>query len=388
MKILQNERGGALLITLLVMVMLTLAGIMAVNTANDDMDMSFNQVNSDQAFYVAEAGLEHTLYELNEDNDWRTGFHSERFKGGAYTVTMRDSLVDTLLFDTVLVNARGRVLGANSIVEAYIVPVWKHPWALAMFGDSWINLDQQTCTDSWASDSGSYASTHLDSLGSVGTNGTITSSKEVDFGGDVFTATPGGISLGASNTVNGDTSSTVDSVQLDAVSDATYDWAKANSNAPAGLSGAGYTYNNGSKDLVAGAYGNIILAGGVYYFDDIILGQYSTITVAPGASVEIYMNGNFDLGQGSTVNVGGLPTDFFVFSRGDSLTFHQDNIFYGAFYGPNAHIQYDQTTQVYGALVGNTIKLDKGACFHYDRALGRVKKGTTGEMYIAAWREL
>ncbi|MDM7974328.1 MAG: hypothetical protein QUT27_14915, partial [candidate division Zixibacteria bacterium] len=66
----------------------------------------------------------------------------------------------------------------------------------------------------------------------------------------------------------------------------------------------------------------------------------------------------------------------------------QGNIFCGTFFGPNAHIQYDQTTQVYGALVGNSIKLDKGACFHYDRNLAKIRHGTTGEMIQVAWKEL
>jgi hypothetical protein len=256
-----------------------------------------------------------------------------------------------------------------------------------MFGESGIALDKNTCTDSYNSDSGSYVETVVDSMGDIGSNGTITSSKDVTFGGGITSATPGGITLGAFNTVNGDTTSAADSVHLDVVPDAEYDWAKAVSIASSGLSGAGYTYNAGQKTLVTGSYGNVTLASGVYYFSSIELGQGSQIELEPGANVTIYVTGDVILRQGSSVNVGGNPSDFIMYSTGDNLQFDQDNTFYGAFYGPNAHIQYDQTTQVYGSLVGNTLKLDQGACFHFDRNLMNVKKGKTGEMIAVAWGE-
>ena len=384
---LSNNRGSALLISLAIMAMLSLVALMAVNRSQTDFELSYNQLHEEQAFYLAEAGSQEALAAINADNDWRTGFYRVSFGGGIYSVNLVDSSADSTLFDTVVIRSTGFVDGGTATVELETVPVHLNPFKFGLFGDAGISLDKNTCTDSYNSDSGSYAATVLDSMGDIGSNGTIISSKEVSFGGDISVATEGGISLGVDNTVTGDTTSTADSVDLDIIPDSEYDWARDNGNALTGLSGAGYAYDHGTKDLIAGSYANIVLTSGVYYFDDITLGQGSTLSLAPGADVTLYVNGNITLGQASTVNDGGSPADLMIFSRGTSFQFDQDNIFYGVFYGPDAHIQYDQTTEAYGALVGNTLQLDAGACFHYDRTLANITKGTTGEMIAISWGE-
>jgi hypothetical protein len=303
-------------------------------------------------------------------------------------VSLTDSVANAALFDTVIIQSEGIYDQGTGRVELITVPTYLHPFAYAMFGKAGIAFDKNTCTDSYNSDSGSYATTVLDSLGSVGTNGTVVSARDVNFGGDISTATPGGITLGIHNTVNGDTTSTRDSVDIPDIPSSEFAWAESVSAAQHGISGSGYTYNNGTKALVGGSYSNVVLASGVYYFSSIELGQGSTLTLAPGAEVTIYVTGDVILRQQSTMNDGGSPADLRIYSNGSTLQFDQDNTFYGAFYGPNAHIQYDQTTQVYGSLVGNTLKLDQGACFHYDRDLAKIKKFKTGDMVLVAWREL
>jgi len=385
---LKNNNGSALLIALALMLLVAAVGIITVDSANTDIELSYNQLHEEQAFYVAEAGAKQALWQLNDSTAWRAGYSDRSFGDGSYTVAMTDSLDDVALFDTVIVRSTGEVKGSRTTIELTTVPVYKYPFKYAMFAKAGIVLDRETCTNSYDSDSGTYAGTVLDSLGDIGSNGTITSSQLVNFGGGISVATPGGISLGASNTFNGDTTSTADSVEVDPITSAQLDWARTNSIAQTGMSGAGYTYNNGTKTLTTGASGSITLTSGVYYFSSITLGKNSVISLAPGASVKIYVTGNIQLDQGSKINQGGVPSNVLVYSTGASLAFNQGNIFNGAFYGPNAHIQYDQTTQVYGALVGNTIKLDRYACFHYDRSLGRLSFGTTGEMIAVAWGEI
>ena len=385
-KITKNERGSAILIVLALLAILSTVAIMAVNQSNDEIDMSFNQLHEEQAFYIADAGVKKAVKQLNDDNTWRAGYVNEKFGDGVFSVVLSDSVSDPSLADTITAVSTGWRDETNTTVEATLVPEYKHPFKYAMFGKDGINLDRNTCTNSFNSDSGGYAATMLDSLGNIGSNGTVTSSQQVSFGGDIQSATPGGISLGAANTVNGDTTSTADSVDLDIIPSSEYDWAKSVSPAPAGISGAGFTYNNGSKDLSCGAGGQIILSSGTYYFNNITLEQGSQLLVAAG--VTIYVNGDVTFKQYSTANAGGNPADLLFYSRGSLLQFDQGNIFCGAFYGPDAHIQYDQTTQVYGSLVGGSIQLDKGACFHYDRNLSKIKKGTTGRYFVVAWREI
>jgi hypothetical protein len=383
-----NERGSALLVTLTIMGLVFLLGVMAIKTSVDETDMSFNQVHADNAYYVAQAGARHAYAELAADYTWRTGLKDESFNGGFYSVVVVDSTSDSTLMDTVVLRCTGEVDGGRSIVELWTSPREIFPFGYAMFAEAGIFLDQTTCTDSYDSDSGTYAATRLDSLGDVGTNGTVTSSKDVTFGGGIQTATPGGISLGAFNTFTGDTTSTADSVQLDIVPDEEYAWAKANSDAGWGLGGTDFSYNSGTRDLKVGATGSVVLQSGVYFFDEVFLDQDANIELAPGAQVTVYVTGNITFSQNSVINSAGVPSQLLVYSAGDSLSFNQGNLFSGAFYGPGAHIQYDQTTQLFGSLVGGTIQLDKNACFHYDRSLANVKRKKIDEMVKVAFQEL
>lgn len=387
-QVLQSQRGSALLITLCLVGMLSLLAVLAVDNSNTDMELTFNRANADGALYIAEAGAKRAFLVLNDTNSWRGGFNNIPFSDGRYSVRLIDSAVVAALDDTVIIRSAADLNEAEGGVELWTVPEYIYPWSHAMFAEGWINFDKGTCTDSYNSDSGSYAATVLQEDGSIGTNGSITGSKLVDVGGDAFTAKGGNITLGPGSAIHGDSSTTKDSVSLDAVPDSEYSWAEANSAAPLGLSGTGYSYNNGNKALTLGTGANLQLQSGVYYFSSIDLSQSANITLAPGASVMIYVTGDIHLGQYSTINAGGAPSDMLVFSKGTSLQFDQGNVFNGAYYGPNAHVQYDQTTSVFGSLVANTIKLDADACFHYDRNLAKVKHNTTGAMLLAAWNEL
>ncbi|MDD3730854.1 MAG: pilus assembly PilX N-terminal domain-containing protein [candidate division Zixibacteria bacterium] len=383
-----NEKGSALLITLCLMGMLTLVALTAVKNSNTDMELSFNSENSERAFYIAEAGAKRAVSEIYGSSTWRAGYNDIGFSGGTYTVQVIDSTSEPALDDTVIVSAVGELNNATAEVEIMLTPVYEYPFSYALFGDKGVSFDQTTCTDSYNSDSGSYATTVLSDYGSVGSNGTISTSKLVSIGGDAQTATPGGITLGAGTTVSGDTTTTADSVKIDFVPDAEFAWAQTNSTASTGLSGFGYTYNSGTKSLVLNTNSQVTLSSGVYYFSSISAGQYSQINLAAGAKVTVYVTGDIIFNQGSTFNAGGAPKDAIIYSQGSKLQFDQSNKFYGAFIGSNATVQYDQTTEVYGSIIASYVKLDKNACLHYDRDLASVRRIVKGETQIVAWREV
>lgn len=388
MRLLNNEKGAALLIALSLLILLSLLAISAADRSQTDIEMSYNQLHEEQAFYLAEAGVNQAVAALNEDNSWRVGYNDVTLGKGTYSVTMIDSSTDSTLDDSVLLRSEGFVDGSYSIIELTTVPEYRSLFQQGLFADAGISMARNTCTDSYNADSGSYAATVVDSLGSIGSNGTINSAKDVVFGGDVSVATEGGLSFGPFNTINGDTTSTADSVDLDLIPDSEYDWAKSVSSAPGGISGSGYTYDPITNSLTTGSFANIELSSGVYYFSDMTFGQGTVFSLAPGAEVTIYVTGDITLAQSSTMNSGGNPADLLIYSSGSSLLFNQDNVFVGSFYGPNADIQYDQTTQAYGSLVGSSIQMDKGACFHYDRHLTDLVMRATGKYLGVAWEEV
>src|SRR3989304_9219120 len=57
MKIIRNEKGIALLVALMVLIMLTLSGMAAILTTTTEVNIAGNEKQATQALYLAEAGV-------------------------------------------------------------------------------------------------------------------------------------------------------------------------------------------------------------------------------------------------------------------------------------------------------------------------------------------
>lgn len=385
-KLTANQKGSAILLVLALIGMLTGVGIMSVDRATTEIDLAYNQLQGDRAFYVAEAGLQRAIAELRNDDSWRDGYYRQVLDGGYYTTSIIDSTIDPALGDTLIIQSLGYFTKAVVNVELWVTPEILNPFAYALFSESGIAMRQGACTDSYNSDSGSYAVTVVAILGNIGTNATVTLSQDATVGGDVIVAVPGGISFGQSAQVLGDTITGADSLDLNIISDSEYVWAQTVNNASAGLSGTNYTYNSINNSLNVKGNGNVVLADGVYYFSQIDLKQNGQLDIAPGATVTIYLTGNLSLFQDATMNSGGAPSALIIFSKGAKFSMFQDSQFYGAFYGPSVVFKGRQDMGMYGSVVAGNITMFQDACFHYDRTLGSYTKGTTGEINVIAWR--
>ena len=381
-----NKRGGALLIALAILLLLSIAAIVAVDTAQTDIELSFNQLHSDQAFYTAEAGLNRAFVQLNDDNDWNTGYAAAEFEDGQYWVAIIDSFVDPALVDTVIVQSTGHQGEGIANLEAVVVPEYDRPFQYAVFSDDDIALGNNTCTDSYDSEIASYdeESDNLD--GDISSNGTITLDQIADVGGDVSSSIDGGIDLGFNANVIGDTATAIPEHHLDPIEQEDLDWAESVSPAPDGLTGD-YSYDPISKDLTVADNETLVLSGGVYYFTSITLGNNADLQIADGENVIIYMTESLILSESAELNSDSPPTSLVIFSTGSVTTVGQNTVISMAFYGPDADLVLENSCDVYGSLVANTVNMSNIACVHYDRALGDLEFGKTGDMTMIAWRE-
>ena len=125
-KILDN-RGSAILITLALIAMITILAISSVDYSTTDVELSFNQLHEQKAFYAAESGLARALQTIKADADWRTGFASEQMGNTEYNVTVFDSTVRPALFDTVLIRSVGSSQDTRSIIEVHLIKPTTHP---------------------------------------------------------------------------------------------------------------------------------------------------------------------------------------------------------------------------------------------------------------------
>ncbi len=122
-----NQRGSAILVTLALVVMFSGIGILAVNRAQTDTDLAFNQVHHDQAFWLAEAGAERGIAQIQDSMEWRGGYTKEPLGNGHYSVSVTDSSTDAALGVRVRMIALGQQGEAASGIEVIMGPEEYHP---------------------------------------------------------------------------------------------------------------------------------------------------------------------------------------------------------------------------------------------------------------------
>src|SRR3989449_4911901 len=86
---LRDQRGSALAVVLVLVVVLTVAGAAMVNTALTEITIAYNTGDSAAAQYAAEAGLSRAMYELSQNAGW-TGT-TAAIGDAQYVVTMTSS---------------------------------------------------------------------------------------------------------------------------------------------------------------------------------------------------------------------------------------------------------------------------------------------------------
>jgi hypothetical protein len=183
---LSQSRGAALIVSLALLFLLFGVGMMAITTSDTEVDVSFNQVRYDQAFWLAEAGVERAMAILGDSAEWRAGFSNEALGGGTFSVVVTDSTTDTTLGETVRVIATGTRGPATSGIEVIMGPEGYHPlFNHAIYAGNYEEYDPDA-------DSQSY-SLSMD-FGGTGSHGDV-------INGDIFHN--GHISISGDATING-----------------------------------------------------------------------------------------------------------------------------------------------------------------------------------------
>ncbi|MCG2712905.1 MAG: pilus assembly PilX N-terminal domain-containing protein [Candidatus Omnitrophica bacterium] len=90
----KNNKGFALLLTLIVMMILFIFGAAYLTSMISETGIARNQEKSELAFFIAESGLERAIRLLVEDNTWRTAALTENMTDGFYELEVVDDPVD------------------------------------------------------------------------------------------------------------------------------------------------------------------------------------------------------------------------------------------------------------------------------------------------------
>lgn len=396
----RSRRGIALLLSLLLLPLMAILAFTLTTMGVNNLNVTRNREDSTVAAYVADAGAEEALLRLKEDTAYSQTFVRTMGKvpqtatvtifnnrdGGSAIQASNGANVPPgfayVLSDCLSNNGSTR---RQSAILARLTGEAPSPWNYAAFGYDSITLTGNAETDSFDSSAGTYASTRIgwgdpDAAtqgGHVGTNGNA--NGVVSFSG-VNARVAGHIDVGR----NAVASSAVDGT--------------AGTNYPSGSgSVAVLTSNVGRPPVVVPTlpngtfttsgvlppdrkYGSITLSGhnsmtlgdGVYVFDSIRLSGQADIVLAPGAKATVYVLNDLDLSGQGVANASGKPKNL-TFYGGPSLTSEitvtGNAAAYYRVYAPNAPVKIAGNGDVFGSVVGKTVRNVGNGKIHYDRSL-------------------
>ena len=371
---------------------------------------------SSSAFWIAEAGIQRTIWELNSNSC--TGFTSSTGTActscsncGTGNKTLAASLTSygdydlTLNSGNTLVTATGSYPDRSSVKKSTrALQATLSSGSLftsAVYAQGNISFGKNLLVDSYNSASGAYGGSNINTNGDVGSNGTasgtITIDKDSTIKGDVSTGVSGTVTSGSNVTITGSTTHT-NNVSLPSVT------------VPSSLTGLS---SSGSYSVADNSTG--LISSGSYKYSDISLGKNAILTitgnvtmyltsaaalsaqkdvqisVASGGSLTIYTDGVIDLSKDATINnTTQDPSKFIIYSSyssasGTGVDFSKSGDFFGVIYCPDSNVNFKKSGNIYGSIVGKTVSMDKDQNIHYDETLNNISGGSGYS--TSAWQE-
>ncbi|HUU50114.1 MAG TPA: pilus assembly PilX N-terminal domain-containing protein [Nitrospinota bacterium] len=425
LRVLKQKRGVALIASMMIMAALTILGLWAVTSSLIDNQITSNYRDHIQAFYNAEAGIEHAVNILkasttslddlllgsdgvpNTSDDGILSLGpSISFGSGAYEVRVKDNDDgDGDLFSDsdkmIVLASRGRVNNSNAVKTIGVGIKPAYIFNMGIFADERITISSNAKTDSYDSKLGVYGGSNIGSKGDVGTNGTSTSPAAVSLSsnakiyGDAFIGEGGdpssAISLSSNAEITGEKTAINEPVELPLMS------------APSGLPSMGsISLSSNDQQIISGSgsYSSITLSsnsqltiGGsgevVISTGTLSLNSNTQLNVGSGVtSVTIFVSDSLSVSSNAKINSNTKdPTKMNIFGT-DSLTncsLSSNGGYFGTLYARNSDITVSSNVEIHGALIANRITLNSNARIHYDESLGRT--GPSSGLMVSSWRE-
>jgi hypothetical protein len=400
-----SKRGFALVLCVLLLPVVAMLTFTLTSLGVHNQSASRLREDSRMAQYCAEAGAEEGLQRLKSDTSFSGTF--DRTLGNV-TLTANVRIFNNGSGSAPIFASNGARVppGYGYILSecqvqngqirrtfgmlARLTGAAASPWNYAAFGYDSINLTGNAYTDSYSSaGGGTYATTrigfgHADALtlgGHVGTNAVASSS--VSFSGN--NAQVGGrIDIGP-NASEGTVVSGSPGVNYlagdDGISVMSANVARPAVNVPSLPQGT-FTTNGvlpaGRRYGVIQVSGNntVTLGTGTYVFDGLKLSGQAKLVLAPGADAIVYItgnnNGSLDLSGQGVANNSGIAKRL-TFYGGPDLSSEisvtgNGQAFY-RLYAPNTPIKIAGNGDIYGSIVGKTVRNVGNGAIHYDRDL-------------------
>ncbi len=422
----KNERGSALVVTLLFLVALGVLSSALVFTVNNEMKTSTSYKYSEQAFYVANGGVQKAV-------QWFANTYTPHLPATDYDTTTRpismggssillagqtgsssvypDSTV-TAAFSAQFANQPLQADARNSGVYALNAQLMKY--TPTTFLDPATFLSTPSAMERWQLSCRGYWGTVASPLGIADITAEIENSGNAVFdrscwgidsvnlvGGVVLDSydpalgpygganvgnlgaigSNGSVSLGDNVTVKGDVAYyagpfspgaatiTGQSFQLPEPHDflPVPNFTSGTGKLTYKNNGFGTTINPGTYGtLEMDTNGTLILNPGIYYIDQLIEKSSSSV-LKINPPVTLFVTGEVNLSGQGVVNPSGDPTQFTVVYSGNlTVEMAGQNGFYGEVYAPNAPLKFTGGSTYYGSFIGKTAFNSGNTQIHFD----------------------
>ena len=113
----------------------------------------------------------------------------------------------------------------------------------------------------------------------------------------------------------------------------------------------------------------------------------SSVYLAPGATLKLYISGSFSIAGKGIVNTSQDASRLTVYGANTNVqtwSYTGQSAFYGTVYAPNVNFTFAGGAGAVGSFTGNTVSISGNASIHYDENLAKATKG----YIVTSWNEL
>ncbi|MFB0565000.1 MAG: pilus assembly PilX N-terminal domain-containing protein [Candidatus Aminicenantaceae bacterium] len=415
-----KKRGSVLVVSLMattVMLIIALPLITKVSVQLRGTEKSFKSM---KALYLAEAGIERAIWEINYgdisgwdgDSDERTMTISPFLTSGGNDAGTVEITVINPSGEVRIIEAKGIVpfvgdLNLNKTVRVALDQSKESFFNYGIFGNSGIEIHGNAYTDSFNSDEDPYNPSDPGSKGKIGTNSTNASAirllNNVVVNGNVYSGPSSDpetvVSIENNAEVNGSLSVLEEAKQLPSVIlpeglPDYWDWKYPVEESDVTITESG-KYKNfkiPSDKILRFSGGTVEDPLVIHVVYEMILDLNSQIIIEENSAVEFILEGNLKIDDYARfINLNLNPKALCILGADsfEDLEFVSNFQFYGTLYTPHACITLSSNADFFGSVVADYVNISSNSGIHFDEYLKdwdrhSILLDTFG---VAAWQE-
>jgi len=389
-----KKRGSAIPLAVVAVMILLAMGTGLLSLGLHSRIFSIRTTSDIAARSAADAGLIKALFEMNEklkveswdDSSLPFGTNISLPNCDAvfsYTVT-GDLSSGYTVESTGIFNEAQRTVSCTLQLQG--------PFEAAIFTKDGMELNNSAVVD-W------YNNTEDDKIMQIGTNNTASGSvvlrNSATVYGDVVVGMggdPGIVINDYGATITGDTRALTERYVMQPIT--VPEWLESLASSGAIPNDTTITTSARYSSIDLGNSETVTISGGdiiLYITGDITLGNSAELGIENDASLVLYLGGNFEGKNSSTVNnetQDPQKLKIYGLDSCENIRFKNSSDFYGAIYAPNADVVMNNSANIYGSVVSQSFDQRNSGTFNYDVTLRDVSINDEAVYFtITNWHE-